>query len=202
VTPPRKWRADNPGNAAIRDEVAAAMLPLVPPSGEILDAGCGNGWWLARLRDAGVAPKRLHGIELLEARARHAAAHVPGASVAAGDVRALPYGDGRFAAVFMLTVLSSMADPRAGIAEAWRVLAPGGVLVVWEPRVPNPLNRDTRLVGAGLLRDVTGAEPAARTLTLVPALARRLGPLTLAWYPRLAAVPMLRTHRLTSLSRP
>jgi ubiquinone/menaquinone biosynthesis C-methylase UbiE len=202
VTPPRKWRADNPGNAAIRDEVAAAMLPLVPPSGEILDAGCGNGWWLARLRDAGVAPARLHGIELLEARARHAAALVGGASVQAGDVRALPYADERFGAVFMLTVLSSMADPRPAIAEAWRVLAPGGALVVWEPRVPNPFNRETKVVSRGLLREVTGAEPAARTLTLVPALARHLGPLTGAWYPRLAAVPVLRTHRLTSLSRP
>ena len=30
MTPPRKWRADNPGNVAIRGEVAAAMLPLVP----------------------------------------------------------------------------------------------------------------------------------------------------------------------------
>jgi SAM-dependent methyltransferase len=202
VTPPRKWRADNPGNAAIRDEVAAAMLPLVPGTGAILDAGCGNGWWLMRLRDSGVAQERLHGIELDPRRAAKAAAQVPGAVVETGDLRALPYADGRFACVFLLTVLSSMPDPRGGIAEAWRVVAPGGALVVWEPRIPNLRNRRTRLVSATMLHDVTGATPHGRSLTLLPALARHLGPLTPAWYPRLAAVPVLRSHRLTSLFRP
>jgi ubiquinone/menaquinone biosynthesis C-methylase UbiE len=198
----RAWDIANPGNAAIRDEVAAAMLPLVPEQGALLDAGCGNGWWLERLVAAGVAPARLHGVELLAQRIHNAAARVPGASLEVADVRALPYGDGSFAAVFLLTVLSSMADPRAGIADAWRVLAPGGRLVVWEPRMPNPLNRSTRLITPALLRDVTGAEPAVRTLTLLPSLARRLGPRAATWYPRLAAVRVLRTHRLASLDRP
>jgi SAM-dependent methyltransferase len=202
VTTPRKWSADNPGNQAIRDEVAAAMLQLVPCEGELLDAGCGMGWWLARLLAAGVPGERLQGLELDPRRAAGAAARAPGATVVEGDLRALPYEDGRFARVFLLTVLSSMDDARRGIGEAWRVLAPGGTLVVWEPRVPNPLNRDTRLVTRALLRDATGAEPRERTLTLLPALARRLGPLTPAWYPRLAAVPALRTHRLASLDRP
>jgi SAM-dependent methyltransferase len=202
VTPPRKWRADNPGNIAIRGEVAAAMLPLVPGDGELLDAGCGTGWWLERLLAAGVAPERLHGLELDPGRVAAARVRAPGSTVVEGDLRALPYADGRFAGVFLLTVLSSTEDPRSAAAEAWRVLAPGGVLVVWEPRVPNPLNRRTRVVDRTLLREVTGAEADGRTLTLVPALARRLGPLTAAWYPRLAALPPLRTHRLASLKRP
>lgn len=192
----RAWDAGNPGNAAIRDELAAAVLGAVDVGrGELLDAGCGPGWWLTRLRLAGVPAERLHGLDLLPDRVRRAAAAVPGAAVQAGDLRALPYEEGRFAAVFLFTVLSSMGSREsvaAAVTEARRVLAPGGALVMWEPRLPNPRNRNTRVVGA---RDL-GPGVESTTLTLLPWLARRLGSRTAALYPRLAAVPVLRTHRL------
>jgi SAM-dependent methyltransferase len=205
----RAWAAGNPGKAAIRDELAAAALAAIGPelSGgeELLDAGCGIGWWLRQLVAAGVAPERLHGVGLLEDRARRAAEAVAAATVVAGDLRALPYRDGRFTAVFVLTVLSSISDrddALAATAEAWRVLASGGVLVVWEPRVSTPGNRATRLVRASDLAAATDVAPAGRTLTLLPPLARRLGRRTSTWYPRLARVPAVRTHRLHILRRP
>ncbi len=169
----RAWDAANPGNAAIRDQLAdTALAAIGGAEGDLLDAGCGTGWWLARLRASGVAAERLHGLDVLAARAEAAAAAVPGADVRTGDVRALPYEDGRFAAVFLFTVLSSLAgqsDVAAAVAEARRVLAPGGALVVWEPRVPNPLNRHTRLVRAREL----GPGVESRTLTPLPWLIRR-----------------------------
>jgi SAM-dependent methyltransferase len=185
----RAWDARNPGNAAIRDELAAAVLAAVDLQGDVLDAGCGTGWWLRRLRDEGVPAERLHGIELQPERVDAAAA--TGAAVAAGDVRALAYEDGRFGAVFLFTVLSSLAgrdDVVRAVAEARRVLAPGGALVVWEPRVPNPLNRHTRLVRP---RDL-GPGVRRRTLTPLPWLVRRLP----RSFPVAAALPPLRTHRL------
>jgi hypothetical protein len=82
-----------------------------------------------------------------------------------------------------------------------RVLAPGGLLLVYEPRVPNPFNRHTILLRDGDL-DAAGASPREQsTLTLVPALARRLGSRTQARYERLAGVPLLRTHRLIACQR-
>jgi len=199
------WAADNPGNQAIREEVAAAALRAVEPAlhggGDVLDAGCGTGWWLARLLDEGVAAERLHGIDRDCARVAAAGRRAPGARVVAGDVRSLPYADGAFGAVFMLTVLSSVDDAAAAAAEAWRVLAPGGLLLVWDPRVPNPLNRATQVVRPGDLNDVLGAPQSSETVTLLPWVARRLGRRTAAWYPRLAGVPTLRTHRLTVWAR-
>ena len=199
----RRWAAENPGNQAIRAELAAAALRAAEPAlrggGSVLDAGCGTGWWLARLLEAGVAAERLHGIDRDAGRVAAAARRAPGAQVAEGDVRALPYADGAFAAVFLLTVLSSVDGAARAAAEAWRVLAAGGLLVVWEPRVPNPLNRATRLVRA---RDLgLGAPRSSASITLLPGLARRLGRHTAAWYPRLARVPALRTHGLTVFAR-
>jgi ubiquinone/menaquinone biosynthesis C-methylase UbiE len=201
----RRWAADNPGNQAIREEVAAAALRAAEPAlrvgGDVLDAGCGTGWWLARLLEAGVAAERLHGIDRDAARVAAAGQRAPGARVVEGDVRSLPYADGSFGAVFMLTVLSSVDDAAAAAAEAWRVLAPGGLLVIWEPRAPNPVNRATQLVRPGDLAGIVGAPRSSETLTLLPWIARRLGRRTADWYPRLAAVPALRTHRLTVWAR-
>jgi SAM-dependent methyltransferase len=203
----RAWDIANPGNAAIREELVRAATAAAGPAlrgGDVLDAGCGSGWWLARLAADGVDPARLHGVDRHAPSAGAAARAVPGAQVEVADLRRLPYADGRFAAVFAFTALSSAGDAAAtaqAVRESWRVLAPGGVLVVWEPRVPTPLNRSTRLIRPRALRAATGARPAVRSLTVLPPLARRLGPRAARWYPRLARIPLLRTHRLLVLSR-
>src|SRR4051794_16613522 len=102
-----RWGLENPGNRAIREELAAALLASTPAAGLLLDAGCGSGWWLARLAAAGCAPERLHGIDLLAERVAAGRAACPDADVRQGDVTALPYEDGCFTGVFLVTVLSS-----------------------------------------------------------------------------------------------
>jgi SAM-dependent methyltransferase len=197
----RAWSTDNAGNRAIREELTRAALRAggLAGGGPVLDAGCGTGWWLARLAEAGVDTSRLHGTELLPERAAAAQAACPGADVRIGDITDLPYDDAVFEAVYLLTVLSSLpgrAEVRQAVGECWRVLAPGGRLIVWEPRIPSPLNARTGLVRRGDLARVTGVRPGGSSLTLAPPLARRLGRHTARWYPRLARVPLLRTHAL------
>ena len=195
----RRWRSDDPGNVAIRRELLAAVVAELPAAGPILDAGCGTGWLLAALAARGRRTGTLHGTDILEARVARAAAAVPGAALAVGDVRALPYADGTFAAVVLLTVLSSLSDAedvRAAGREVRRVLAPGGVAVVWEPRVVTPGNRATRLVRPGDLEPVLGPVASTRPITLLPPLARRLGRAAPRLYPVLGRLPGLRSHRL------
>src|ERR1700722_16734345 len=195
----RAWSAENAGNAAIREEVLRTLLELTPDAlageGAVLDAGCGTGWWLRRLAREGVAPSRLVGADLLAERAHAAGERVPGARVIVGDVRNLPLPAGACKLVLLFTVLSAMGsreDVRIALGEARRVLARGGAIAVWEPRVWTP-NPHTRLVGRGELRAVLGDELRMRTLTLLPPLARRAqGRL----YGPLARIPLLRTHRL------
>lgn len=199
----RAWDARNPGNIAIREELVRAMLGLVPQAisggGLLLDAGCGTGWWLERLRAQGVAPERLAGVELLAERASAAAARVPGARIERADVRQLPLPGGSCSLVTLFTVLSSMGsadDAGAALAEALRVLAPGGAVAVWEPRWPT-LNRNTRLVRLAELRAGLGGALTVRTITVAPPLARRAGRL----YGSLARVGPLRSHRLVLARR-
>ena len=166
-------------------------------AGDVLDVGCGTGWWLKCLHERGIPPGRLNGVDVLDARVRAAAARVPGATIRRGDARSLPFEDDRFTAVTLFVVLSSLEDDDAvadTLREAERVTRADGSILVWDVRIPNPLNAATRRVSSRAVQALLGAPTATVTLTLVPPLARRLGP---NGYARLAAIPILRSHRLS-----
>lgn len=204
----RDWSAENPGNVAIRAELTDAVFELAGPTllsaTRILDVGCGTGWWLERLAGDPRVSAALEGLELLPERQAAAAGRVPGATITLGDARRLPYGNRRFDVVTMFTVLSSLAsvsDALAAFGEALRVVGPSGVLLVWEPRFPNPLNRHTLSVPGGMLREAAGSRAITiRRTTVLPPLARRLGRRTDRLYPRLARVRLLRSHQLVCVS--
>jgi SAM-dependent methyltransferase len=100
--------------------------------GRLLDAGCGTGGFLAMLRDERPDLIRV-GLEwdmqaAIRARAKS------GASVARGNVNALPFADDSFDAAVSADVLCHAAvDPAASLVELKRVLRPGGRLVVNMP---------------------------------------------------------------------
>jgi len=149
-----------------------------------------------------LVPLALFGIALLAVRVNVTQRNVPGARVQRADARALPFADGSFAVVTMVTVLSSLrsrAQRQRVLSEVARVTAPGGAVVVYEPRVPNPFNHRTALVRRGEAPAVGLQTHSSQTLTVIPPLARRLGRLTPKGYGLLARVPLLRTHRLSVL---
>jgi SAM-dependent methyltransferase len=201
----RDWAAANPGNVAIRAELLGAVLELAAAplrdGGPVLDVGCGSGWLLAELAARGVEPARLHGVDLIERRVAAAARRVPGATLERADARALPFPAGRFELVVLLTALSSMPSAESvarALEEAARVVSPTGLVLCYEPRLPNPLNRSTRTVGPGELSAALGPPVASRSLTGLPPLARRLGGAADRLYPLLARLAP--THRLTAHS--
>jgi ubiquinone/menaquinone biosynthesis C-methylase UbiE len=203
----RAWSASNPGNRAIRAELARAVLARAGDlrrGGDIVDIGCGAGWWLETLSERGVEAGRLHGADLLPERVEAAQHRVPGAQLTVADAGALPWDADRFVVATLFTVLSSMASEGAqvrAIAEAVRVLQPGGHLFIWEPRIPNPRNRESAFVTRSTLRRALGPRVEVRALTLLPPLARRLGRLS-GFYPVLARAWPLRSHRLVHFTKP
>jgi SAM-dependent methyltransferase len=109
--------------------LAAADGPALRQGAGLLDAGCGTGGLLERLR-AALPGLPATGVEFVPAAAARAAAKA-GVPVAIGTVNALPFADASFGAVTSLDVLCHEAvQPAAALAEMVRVLAPGGLLVV------------------------------------------------------------------------
>lgn len=108
---------------------ALRALESLPANACLLDAGCGTGGFLARLRKARPGME-LFGLEYAEGAAGRAAAKA-GTHIACGTVNALPFPDACFDAVTSLDVISHAGvEPAQALAEFRRVLRPGGLLVL------------------------------------------------------------------------
>ena len=124
-------RARDPAMQAI---CATYMGRLPKPGAKILEIGCGNGASTASLVQA-TDPSELIGLDpaegLLE-RARTRFDERPGLTFALGDAVDTQQPDAAIDVVVAHTVYSHLADPRAALADAFRVLRPGGTLVVFD----------------------------------------------------------------------
>ncbi|MFF5494061.1 class I SAM-dependent methyltransferase [Streptomyces aquilus] len=105
-----------------------------PPEGRWLDVGCGSGALTSTVA-AQCRPRALLGVERSAGFAATArAAAPPPARVAVADAQALPVRDAVFDAVVSGLVLNFLPDPGVALAEAVRVVRPGGVVAayVWD----------------------------------------------------------------------
>ena len=119
---------------AAEEEIERAIADLLSdrPIGALLDVGTGTGRMLELF-----APKAESAIgidrssEMLRlARVKLEEAGISGASLRQGDMYALPLGDRCADSIILHQVLHYAQQPGAAIAEAARVLAPGGRLLV------------------------------------------------------------------------
>lgn len=94
----------------------------------ILDVGCGIGTYVRKLRELS---DDVHGVDVEADRVATASASLPNIQVAPGE--SLPYPDGRFDMVLLHEVIEHVDDDRRTVAEALRVLKPGGKVVIFAP---------------------------------------------------------------------
>jgi len=104
---------------------------LLPSTGRMLEAGCGLGQYVILLRERGRA---VSGADWSLEALRRCRTAAPSTPVAVMDLARLAVASGALAAYVSLGVVEHNADgPGAIVAEAARVLAPGGTLLVSVP---------------------------------------------------------------------
>jgi arsenite methyltransferase len=118
-------------NAGNRDLLDSALDVAAPtPGARVVDVGFGGGYALDRLT-ALVSPERVTGVEISEAMIaalRHRCGDAYDLHLA--DATALPVPDASFDVLLSVNTLYFWPDPARVLAEAKRVLRPGGRLVL------------------------------------------------------------------------
>jgi SAM-dependent methyltransferase len=97
--------------------------------GRLLDVGCGPGFFVETAVANGWDA---WGVELNKHAVEWANEHVTD-RVLHGTVEVLDFPDAAFDCVTMFDVIEHLPDPRSDLLDVWRVLRPGGLLVVVTP---------------------------------------------------------------------
>lgn len=139
----QKGRGDRIGASALEKQDEAALralhraildLTVTAPVGDLLDVGCGRG---AILKLLASRANRAVGVDI-DANARQLAraelmlAGLPNCSLRKGDMYRLPFADSEFNTIIIDDVLVDAKKPVQALAEARRLLRPGGRLFVLE----------------------------------------------------------------------
>jgi demethylmenaquinone methyltransferase/2-methoxy-6-polyprenyl-1,4-benzoquinol methylase len=112
-----------------RDQLEAIVQ--LPTSGRLLDAGGGTG----RVAQAFAGTARL--VVVADASLKMLAKAKAKESLEAVGSRteALPFPDGSFERVLVVDAFHHLEDQTTSLAELWRMVAPGGLLVIEEPDI-------------------------------------------------------------------
>jgi ubiquinone/menaquinone biosynthesis C-methylase UbiE len=133
---------------------------------EVLDVGCGSGYFSRHVADA-LTFANVTGLDVDETRIAYARSQSNANSVRfeIGDMASMPFASDSFDLVFSRFSLVHSQNPTAAIREMARVIRPGGVLVAYDMIhegiwfVPDrPAFAETLRVIVRVLRD-RGAEP-------------------------------------------
>ncbi len=116
----------HPGRRAVIDFNVMWLKPVV--QGRLLDVGCGGGEFLVFMQGLGW---QVEGVDFDVEAARNASSK--GVHVHVGSLEAQKFAAGTFDAVTMSHFIEHVHHPRQLIKECWRILKPGGRLVMVTP---------------------------------------------------------------------
>jgi SAM-dependent methyltransferase len=119
-----------------------ALVRAQLPCEAFLDAGCGDGRYLAALADK--LPHRRAGVDISE-RILETARQRVDADFRQANLEALPFDDAEFDPVLSTQVIEHVLDAELAIAELARILRPGGRIVI---STDNARNHVTRVLNA------------------------------------------------------
>lgn len=200
------WDLRNPGFERLVRERDARLMELLRESigseGPVLDLGAGSGRLAGVARTSGVSREWV-GVDIDESALEAARVEYPWAKFVVASADELPMADSSVGAVIASVLFSSLPSPEfeaAVASEIGRVLRPDGWLIWYDLRYDNPSNPGVHgLDLRAIQRLFSGWDIQLSTTSLLPPLARRLGPATPIAYPVLHAIPVLRSHLIGRL---
>lgn len=123
------FRSDAFFQTAIRQELTRNITPRVPPPAVVLDVGCGNGDFLMAATEVGYTAL---GIDVATAAVIHCQQR--GLHAEATDFTGMQQDD-YFSLITMWDVVEHLPNPYDFMDQAFRLLQPGGYLLLKIPRV-------------------------------------------------------------------
>ena len=178
-----RWSLENTGNRlalAERLDIISSLTEGRLPAGpiDILDLGCGS----LSLLHPNMQVGSIVGVDLLFSRLTALRDETSQTPTVNADGANLPFRSNTFDVVVLATMMSSVLSSGVRIAigqEVERVLRPGGAVLWYDFRLPNPRNRATRAVRRReLLELFPSLDGPVKSLSVLPPLARRLGELS------------------------
>jgi 2-polyprenyl-3-methyl-5-hydroxy-6-metoxy-1,4-benzoquinol methylase len=106
----------------------------VKAGGRLLDVGCATGFLLDEARRRGWQTSGVEVSEFASEYARRESKH----DVLSTTLRDASYPAEHFDAVVMDDVLEHLCDPEEELREVWRILKPGGVVLIHTPNIDSP----------------------------------------------------------------
>ncbi len=135
------WFLDVPGRGLIMSARTVAERLPVKPDAQVLEIGPGSGYYSVavakRIPDGALTLLDIQQEMLDKSASKLKAAGVSNFSTRQSDGKSLPFEDGTFDALFMVTVFGEIEQRESFLKEAARVLKDDGVLSITEHH-PDP----------------------------------------------------------------
>lgn len=144
----RKYESKNPFKRMALEQFYQALLSMPFEAGDVLDAGCGEGFGASRLVEA-FPEIQIMGVDFSESALHYSQKQLPQMPVSVSDVTRLPFSAKQFDMVVSLEVLEHLPRPGKAV-QMYKQLAKRYLLL----SVPNePIFRTLRMLeGNDLLK--------------------------------------------------
>ena len=110
---------------------------LYPGKGDLLDIGCGAGFFLNSARERGW---NCHGLEILPEYIKYAKENFALENIRFESLdEPLTYDDNTFDVITLWDLIEHLRNPLKSLKQINRVMKPGGLLVIWTPNVKNAI---------------------------------------------------------------
>jgi len=168
----------------------------------ILEVGCGAGEILSEFISFGYSPRKIFGVDVLQARLINAQKWLSIPNLICGDGQLIPCESKLFDLVLQFTAFSSILDDQLKINmadEILRVLKPDGT-IMWYDFWLNPTNPQTRGIRPAEIRKLfPNCDYEFLKITLAPPIARKLVPVSWMLALLLEKLKILNSHYLVAI---